>query len=319
MKKIYILFFVLCVSVLLFSCAEPAQANVDHTDDAFIAVSMDVDDAYRIISESNIQAYSLGNVVGDAESDSYISGELSVPWVTPATADLHQDATAPESYTITFEGKEYTGTYSYSLYPIGSDQIQHTYIVNDKINFSINGKTQEFVQFYSVYALGSPTLSQQECFDIINSKIVNYINPDDYQLTITDSQKICTFRYVKYHRMIKTSEYVNIVMSKDTGNIVVFASNMLGRFPAENNLSANNSVQAVNDDYLTLATAKALTLSPQYTVLDSVGEPFWGMVDGKMMLFYSASLYTEEERLSGHVSGKTFYIALDTEGNLVTE
>ncbi|MCD8003574.1 MAG: hypothetical protein LUG88_06675 [Clostridia bacterium] len=169
----------------------------------------------------------------------------------------HEDTAAPETYTITFNGVELTGTYLYSQTDRG-DSFQRDKYKVDSLDgylggfFDINTSTGEVVFFfrqreypegYSSNVRGD--YSFDECQAAAEELAAQFINTESYILETEEGTSLDSFDYVYYVDGVETRDCVSILVSTYTGEVVYYFSGDLGAF-AESNAATTSASDSVS-------------------------------------------------------------------------
>lgn len=162
-------------------------------------------------------------------------------WSSEKVLD-HVDPSAPEKYTVKFNGTKYIGDYQDSYVAYGASYISHEYSVDD-IKFTINADTGELTSFrhtknpYPQYN----THGEAECRKIADEFAGKHIDVSNYKVTADFTAELNRYKFT-YDRMIgqlQTSEYLTVTVDT-SGNIISFTSSMLN--------SLKNVVNVVYDE-----------------------------------------------------------------------
>lgn len=175
----------------------------------------------------------------DFNSDAGNHAEEYPLWSSEKALD-HVDASAPEKYTVKFNGTKYTGDYQDSYVAYGESCISHEY-EGDNVEFSINSDTGELTSFRyrkNPYSQDN-TLDETDCRKIADEFAGKYINVHDYAITVDVSTESSWYQYDRLIGHQETLEYLAIKVDK-SGNIISFNSRMLNSF--------NNVVDVVYDE-----------------------------------------------------------------------
>ena len=178
----------------------------------------------------------------DFNSDAGNHTEEYPLWSSEKALD-HNDPSAPEKYTVKFNGTKYTGAYQDSYVPYGASYISHEYM-GDDVEFTINAETGELTSFRyrkNPYSQDN-TLDETGCRKIADEFAGKYINASDYTVTVdvpTAGSRKYRFHYEMAINGLETLEYLSVAVD-ESGNIVSFNSRLLNSF--------NNVVDVVYDE-----------------------------------------------------------------------
>lgn len=193
------------------------------------------------------------------------------------------DFTAPKTMSINFEGKQYKGTYWYTITE-GFNTYKSNYYTFDNGYFAINSTTNELnCIVLPVTNDVTDRLSIVEYKGIANSIAKKYIKTDEYSIEILDGDSIISFCYYKYIDNIKTSDMLSISLDK-SGNVASFSTSMLNRFNSniinsnltiekKENLNSKETEAMVKDKvqniYKNLSNVKQKTIKKTYVLLEN--------------------------------------------------
>ena len=184
MKKITILLACLCIVLLLFSCGS------DH-------------------SSANLQLAVYEISAGSDSGNTSVEQIGDIPW---KTANIDSQSSSPEkTKTIIFDGKTYTGNYIYS----STDRFnthRSNYYEFDGGHFSVNESTNKMDSIvFTVLDAGkvSSTDCESEAFRIASQ----YININDYELSVTSDEFNHGFQFVRYIDGVETGARLSVIIS----------------------------------------------------------------------------------------------------------
>ncbi len=145
----------------------------------------------------------------------------------------HQDSAAPETISVTFNGKTYNGSYLRSYTTPPNLYASHRYKA-DGAFFTINGDTNELSTILPAWEpLMLASKSREECCAMADAIVANYIDIADYKLEITESSihsnVIYDFHYYREVSGYRTADSLNISIDGN-GNVVYFGMQMIGSF-----------------------------------------------------------------------------------------
>ncbi len=133
-----------------------------------------------------------------------------------------QGNNAPQSITVTFDGKSYTGEYWYSAVMRHTPYTSHYYLFSEGW-FSVKSTTAEVDCI--LFALPSQTSgnkSAEECKATAVTLASQYINVDDYKLTIETTENLHAYSFERYVEDMRTEAYLSVGIDKD-GKVVSFS------------------------------------------------------------------------------------------------
>lgn len=194
--------------------------------------------------EADYIALEIGTFDAD-DGGSHIS-EFSI-WDEKQT-NYHQDITAAEHASVTFNGTSYTGDYQRSATKVPNLYVSHRY-KGDKVFFEVNGTTGELSSIIFAYEPSElASLSQEQCRMIADSIADDYIDIDEYCVGVGSQPIYSNYRYAfTYYREIsgyKTADSLTISIDGN-GNVSYFGKNMLGSFEEIASVSVDDN-QAKN-------------------------------------------------------------------------
>ncbi len=137
---------------------------------------------------------------------------------------------APESVTVTFDGKEYTGTYLRSKVSKPKTFVSYRYMTDDGVIFETNSETGELT--YISMNVDIPkgfALKESHCREIADEIAEQYIALDEYLVECKVSDGLYTFYYYRAINGIKTSDGITVSVCGD-GNILFFEALMVNAF-----------------------------------------------------------------------------------------
>lgn len=154
-----------------------------------------------------------------------------------------QSETAPREKTVIFDGKQYTGTYRYSIYGIGRGVAGDCYESSDTeagwVSFSVSGETGElwYINFYAPETLsreaekqGMDRLAVEEQARLWAS---HFIDPSDYRMRQTyfnrDDSGFIVYEYT-FVRMVGDYDTMDriTVMLTDRGTLLQAGGSHVG-------------------------------------------------------------------------------------------
>lgn len=145
------------------------------------------------------------------------------------TSRFFNNASAPKTKTVEFEGKKYTGTYTQSCYDAYFIEAWDEYDFGDgTIGVSISDGS--LMSFFSIKTQKG-NKSAKECDEIATNLAQKYININDFSLEVTNDGGgyLYSYTYTRYINENKTGEQLRVIVSTD-GQIELFNFSMLGAF-----------------------------------------------------------------------------------------
>ena len=184
MKKITIFLVCLCIMLLLSSCSsDNSSANLQLA-------------AYEISGGSDS-----GNISVEQVGD--------IPWKTASTDT--QSAVPEKTKTIIFDGKSYTGNYIYSSTNRFNTHMSNYYEF-DGGHFSVSESSNKLDSIvFTVLDAGES--SSAECETEALRIASQYINIDDYKLSVTSDEFNHGFQFVRYINGVETGARFSVIMS----------------------------------------------------------------------------------------------------------
>lgn len=194
-----------------------------------------------MISEQEADYIALEIGTFDADDGGLHTSEFAI-WDENQT-NYHQDAKAAENVSVTFNGTSYSGNYQRSATKVPNLYVSHRY-KGDKVFFEVNGTTGELTSITFVYEPSeSSSLSQDQCRTIADSIVDDYINVDEYCITVNSqpihSNCLYTFTYYREVSGYKTADSLTISIDGN-GNISSFGKAMLGSFDEIESVSVDD-------------------------------------------------------------------------------
>ena len=199
--------------------------------------------------------------------------------------NYHQDNSAPNTATVTFNGKSYTGEYSRSAVCAPATYKSHVY-KGSGFKFEINASTGELtdILFYNTDTL-TPKYDQAACKQIADAIVVEYIDINDFQVEVKVHDDSYTFDYCRMVNGYRTTDELVITINCE-GNVSSFGYFTLNDFEICNSASvdANKAEQVVFEklDSIYPANAKRTGSEIQSVVLVK-------MEDGSIAFYYTMS------------------------------
>ncbi|HAU50655.1 MAG TPA: hypothetical protein DCW43_02645 [Clostridiales bacterium] len=163
--------------------------------------------------------------------------------------NMHPRENAPQTCSIVFEGKEYSGEYQYSLLDYFNTYESDIYTFEGG-DFAVKADTTEVVRirlFHDEYG----DYSIEECKKRAMEIASKYISVEDYQLAVddsrpsetTDSAGLYAFHFRRYIQNTPTCAGLDLIYSSD-GELVWFERFMVDEFNA---YMDKNSADAIAD------------------------------------------------------------------------
>lgn len=155
------------------------------------------------------------------------------PIWSPEKLNYHQDSSAAQSATVTFNGSTYSGTYRKTAAHIPNTYVSHQY-KGDGIYFEINATTGELSSISFIYEpAAKATLDKAACKKIADNIADDYIVLSDYTVDTSTGQisnnTLYTFTYYREVAGYKTSDSLTISIDGN-GNVSSFGVRMLNAF-----------------------------------------------------------------------------------------
>lgn len=142
-----------------------------------------------------------------------------------------QDASAPQTMTVTFNGESYTGSYQSShILPPNTFQ-EDDYYIDGECLFTVNAETGELTGFLpmDLKSIQEGNETVEACRSAALAFAAQQFG-DLSQFRITSSEGLTpTFQFVRYIGDMKTAE-IFVINVSNAGNICGFSSMMLGCF-----------------------------------------------------------------------------------------
>lgn len=214
MKKTLCMLLLVTICIMMSGCSK----SVDNAENSFKLVAIEMDGKSAL--------YDGYNTSNSADS---------------LQQTIFHDETAPETVTVEFEGKEYTGTYDYSYYDSYRINQGNTYKLGD-MYFSVSAENGKLLGITLDPELsGDKTL--EECRSIAKSVAGKYIDTDKYNLEEKTGDRLHFYTYKRHLHGQETAEYLSVIVTS-SGEISSFNSSMLGSFDSAN-LKKNTSIEYV--------------------------------------------------------------------------
>ena len=209
MKKLITLALIMLFLISLFSGCSQKQK----TPNPNINTDPDVNSA--------ADAFTLYNVSEEKDTAGENSSVENSPLWT-LTKSTAQGNDAAQSITVTFDGKSYTGEYWYSAVMRHTPYTSHYYLFPEGW-FSVKSTTAEVDCI--LFALPSQTSgnkSAEDCKATAVTLASQYINVDDYKLTIETTENLHAYSFERYVEDMRTEAYLSVGIDKD-GKVVSFS------------------------------------------------------------------------------------------------
>ncbi|MCD7776860.1 MAG: hypothetical protein LUH54_05780 [Firmicutes bacterium] len=220
-------------------------------------------------------------------------------WTPDKTYSYHR-LNAPETYTVTVNGKTYTGTYEDSeLYS------KTTFIVDnydtDSGTFSVRIDTGDIVEFFSYCSEDSEETvkySYDECLEIAKSNALaaasnTGIDLSEYELTTEDYKSETYFRFERYVEGVLTNDRITVCVSAATGNVSFISAGDFGSFVNMSDEEKDMCASLLSPDALAALEAKIEALYPGYESYNVSYERYVSLTDGYIGILRSIEVKTE--------------------------
>ena len=133
-----------------------------------------------------------------------------------------QGNNAPQIITVTFDGKSYTGEYWYSAVMRHAPYTSYYYLFSEGW-FSVKSTTAEVDSIvFALPSQASENKSAEECKATAVTLASQYINVDDYKLTIETTENFHAYSFERYVEDMRTESYLSVTIDKE-GKIVSFS------------------------------------------------------------------------------------------------
>ncbi|MCD7944810.1 MAG: hypothetical protein LUH43_08030 [Clostridia bacterium] len=273
-------------------------------------------------SSSGLVAFEIGGSSDDSDPGSH-SSEYAL-W-SDENYLQHEDSTAPETYTITFNGVELTGTYLYSRTGYG-DLFQRNYYQIEASDgylggyFTIRTDTNEVVDFvrgheypenYDDDVRGE--YSFEQCKASAEALVSQYIHIEDYELETEEEGALDHFVYTYCVDGIETKDRVSILVSTYTGEVTLFSAGDLGAFSENSEVTATSTVNTsdaaevlTSDEAEEILEAKVNAIYSDYDSYEIYYQVLIKLPDGSIGMLntvtvkYSTELDTGETAYNGY-------------------
>ncbi|MCD8055358.1 MAG: hypothetical protein LUE25_01355 [Clostridiales bacterium] len=284
MKKI--LSIVLCLMI----CLSAVSCTVGNSEAEITATFANG------IYSGDIAAFELGGSYDDGDTGVH-SSDYSL-WSDENTSRYERED-AEETYSITFDGVTYTGTYYYTVLWDYTNFEVDCYRINSGW-FSVKTNNGELVEFLHVVdedsGTGAYTLEgSQSTAETFASQ---YINTEAYTLETWENEYYNSYCYTVYVDGIATRDTVNIGVSKYTGEIAIFSAGDLGAFSSgtASTASLTDSVSAFTSEKA--ASALEAKLDAIYDEYESYEVPYKvlaKLANGDVCLISTVDVETETD------------------------
>lgn len=264
--KIFVLLFVFLFSThLMISCNEERNEESQSAEESVIGyLVMRAGGADGNTTEGKMKEYSF--------------------WSSANVAST-QDPSAPETVTISFNGKQYVGTYSRSMIRKPNTYVSHRY-KSDEVIFEIHGETGALTNLIFLSELAQVgTLGESDCRAIADEIAKEYLELEMYEVERTDlsyhNNMVYSYTYYRSINGLKSSDRLTVTVCAD-GSISSFGVTMLGAFSRIPRF-------AINDKEIIATIEKELVAEygevPEYEIK---GKPIAVVLDdGDFAYFYS--------------------------------
>ena len=197
------------------------------------------------------------------------------------------EKSAPQSFTVEFNGVNYTGEFGYASKIVPFNYITYNYSCTGKFSFEIKAKTKELTGF-SFIERPDPgeTLDETKCREIADEFASKYIDISKYKVDseINIENNNCTFSYDRVVSGLATSEGLFVTVDGN-GNIVYFYTRMLHDF--DNVVAVEYDENKIFDaiDAKIAKIYKGVDNYERYTVLDNYC--LVKLEDGRFAIMYN--------------------------------
>ncbi len=210
----------LCLLALLPSCKEPLPKQNEET---------------TALSTKQVAGYQAFLVGGASDSAGDVANSSEYDLWPIEEQNPHQDASAPREYTVLFDGKEYTGTYSRTELSAPRTYKVHKYFnFDERCSFSVHAQTGELMYINLPTSLIKPyPVDKEKCAESAKSYAARYIDLNTYQTEeIIYDEGGEYFYSLRFYREIggyRTNDILRISVN-GSGEIVTMEQSMLGSF-----------------------------------------------------------------------------------------
>jgi len=203
-KKWFLILTWVLIILLMAGCAQPTEEMHIVTEPTYATETISPEETEADVKTETPKLVAL--YAGGTTDAMGLQYEVEVEyWAVPDKAE-----NIPQTMTVTFGGKEYTGTYQYTIprMPLTNRLYSYKY---DGGTFGVLLENNRVVTFTQRYSTG--TLSLEECEKIAEKIAGQYADITEYDLRAWQEGELCAFEYYRAINGIKTSDYVYIVIS----------------------------------------------------------------------------------------------------------
>ncbi|MCD7943966.1 MAG: hypothetical protein LUH43_03635 [Clostridia bacterium] len=208
------------------------------------------------VYSGDIAAFELGIAFDDGGDNGVHSSDYSL-WSNENTS-RYANLSAPETYTVTFDGTEYEGEYLYS-YIYGYNTYVSDYYDIDNGKFAVNAQSGEIVYMQRFYDgddnENACVYTVEQCTEIATSFAEEYIDVDEYEIKIIETSLFTGCYFIKTIDGIESWDQIGVVVSKVVGKVELFMCGMLSSYDAStaSTASLTDSVSALTSENATSA------------------------------------------------------------------
>ncbi|MCD7832025.1 MAG: hypothetical protein LUI01_07170 [Firmicutes bacterium] len=249
------------------------------------------------VYSGDIAAFELGITFDDGGDNGVHSSDFSL-WADENTSRYKRE-NAEETYSITFDGVTYTGTYYYTAL------LRYTTFEIDCYRmdsgwFSVKTNRGELVEFFYIADEGSGTGAytlegSQSTAEALASQ---YFDTTAYELETSEDDYWNVYSYTVYAGGIATRDTVNIGVSKYTGKVEIFSSADLGAFSSDtaSMASLTDSASALKSENAAAALeAKLDAIYDEYESYEITYQTLAKLPSGDACLISNVSVKIKEE------------------------
>lgn len=201
--------------------------------------------------------------------------------------NMHTDTTAPPTATVTFNGKQYQGSYSFTHGIPYCDYLRHVY-EGDEGRFEIHAQTGA-LEYISLRGIGDGSYTEQQCRELAAAIASEYIDPLDYTLSATDDGRTYHFNYAKYMDSFECRDYLSVTVAKN-GLVIGMSAIQPGQVTQSMDTPSLASETLIEQVKATAHTA----CGEHYDEVKAVEAPVWTIVGGKTVAVYRIELSAQE-------------------------
>ena len=215
----------------------------------------------------------------DNSTNSVSANETDL-WVTK-NREYYTDKKILETVSVEFEGKTYTGKYSYSNVRFLTNYLTDNYVFEGG-QFQIDAATGEFTAIAINWPLSKEKkITIEEGEKIAVSIVEKYVDTSEYSLYKYETEYNYQYAFQKMLNGVKTSEKIGVTLTFD-GRVYSFAKIMLNAFPK----STEKTAYTERIDMLTNTEALKLvsdTVSQKYPAITEYSA-HWSITDKWIVL-----------------------------------